>query len=101
MIENDSGLSKPCQFPFTLLNHTFTGCTTIIDKHQDTGKYVHGELWCSTRTDHSNNHIPRKGFYGECVNIACPKEDEGTRGKSLLELLNCWLPLFFPSDNYP
>ena len=78
VIEKKSGLSRPCQFPFIYLNRTFNGCTTIINIDEDTGEYVHGEPWCSTRTNRSNHHIPRRGFFGDCVAKDCPKADEGT-----------------------
>ena len=77
VIEIASGLSKPCQFPFIFKNLTFNGCTSITGKQEDTGDYIHGKLWCSTKTDGSNNHITDQGYYGDCPKLNCPNADEG------------------------
>ena len=77
MTEIASALSKPCQFPFIFMNLTFNGCTSIIGKQEDTGDYIHDKLWCSTKTDSSNNHITGQGYYGDCPKLNCPNADEG------------------------
>ena len=43
-----------------------------------TGKYIHGEPWCSTKTDSSNNHTPSGSYYGDCpipLDKNCPSAD--------------------------
>ena len=44
----------PCKFPFIHNGITFTGCTTRIGKDEKTGKIIHGNPWCSTRTTDKN-----------------------------------------------
>ncbi|CAL4142151.1 unnamed protein product, partial [Meganyctiphanes norvegica] len=49
--------SKNCQFPFIYKEITYTACTKINDPED--------KLWCSTKTDNQNNHIPG-GNYMHC-----------------------------------
>ena len=67
MTETSSGSSKPCQFPFVFLNHTFNGCTNI-EKLLPNGEYkLLDKPWCSTRREFgTNHHIEGKGFWGDC-----------------------------------
>ena len=76
VIEEKSGSSMPCQFPFIFLDQTYLGCTTIIDRKSD-GTAVHGEPWCSTKTDSSNKHVAGQGYYGDCPKDGCANLDEG------------------------
>ena len=76
MIEEKSGLSKLCQFPFVFLDQTYNGCTTIVDKKSD-GTPVYSEPWCSTKTDASNKHVGGQGYYGDCPKDICPIAKEG------------------------
>ncbi|CAL4122717.1 unnamed protein product, partial [Meganyctiphanes norvegica] len=43
-----------CQFPFIYIGVTHTTCTTVNDPE--------GKLWCSTKTDSQNNHVPGGNF---------------------------------------
>jgi len=52
---------KACIFPFIYGGITYSDCTTVANN---------GVLWCSTKTDSSNNHVP--GFWGNCA----PLQDE-------------------------
>ncbi|CAL4073043.1 unnamed protein product, partial [Meganyctiphanes norvegica] len=46
--------AKSCQFPFIFNGVTHTTCTTVEDPE--------GKLWCSTKTDNQNNHVPGGNF---------------------------------------
>lgn len=69
--ELNSGVVKPCKFPFNFKGETFYKCTTIIGTDDD-GNFEHGDAWCSTNTDSNNNHILGGGFYGDCLRDNCP-----------------------------
>ena len=94
VIEENSGIMKPCQIPFIFKNETFYGCTTILGK-SETGVYRFGNPWCSTKTTVKHEHISNGGFYGDCLEENCPSAGEADdfldslfdTGKSLSEAL--------------
>lgn len=54
----NTGPDTVCQFPFVFNKQTHYSCITDGDPES--------RLWCSTKTDASNNHIGGKGFYHRC-----------------------------------
>ena len=68
MNEVRSGIRKPCQFPFVLLNKTFNECTDILSINPETGKITTvDEPWCSTNVDpQTKKHIEGGSYYGDC-----------------------------------
>ena len=67
VIEEGSGLTKKCQFPFIYKEQMFDGCTTL-DGSQ-------GKPWCSTNTDpKTKEHIVGGQHYGDCLLDTCPMQ---------------------------
>ena len=65
VIEQGSNKLQPCVFPFVLDGKRFEECTTYLDPNQ--------ELWCSTRTNSTNDkHVGGLGYWGLCKKQNCP-----------------------------
>ena len=92
VIEEKSGLMKPCQIPFIFKNETFYGCTTILGK-SEAGVYRFGNPWCSTKTTVKHEHISNGGFYGDCLEENCPSAGEAN--EVLDSLFDNHLGMFF------
>ena len=58
VIEQNSKLSKPCQFPFIFEERLFEKCTDYTDKK--------GKLWCSTNVNSDGKHITNMRYWGYC-----------------------------------
>ena len=63
-----SANGKPCVFPWTYKNKTFTGCTTEFDDK--------GQAWCSTKTI-NGDHVIGQGEWGYCSH-GCPSTGQDT-----------------------
>ena len=79
VVEQGSGLSKPCQFPFVYAGQSYDKC--IFKDNGGSGK-----PWCSTKTDKvwNNVHLGEGGHYGDCSQDLCPVvlvEDEFVKWK--------------------
>ena len=64
--ESESGLQKPCQFPFVWKGTKHYGCTTIDGQK--------GKPWCSTKVvPETLEHDISGSYYGDCNedNTAC------------------------------
>ena len=67
---------KPCVFPFTYKELTYTECTTFENN---------GTHWCSTEVDASGSYID--GKWGNC-NERCPTAKPGNYSSHTGEIVN-------------
>ena len=69
VIEQNSKLHKPCQFPFIFKGRLFEKCTNYTDKE--------GKRWCSTNVNSDGNHITNMRYWGYCnaTDTSCITEE--------------------------